>query len=500
MSIVFKNVSFEWPQGQVVFEDLNLTLQKQRYGLVGPNGVGKTTLSRLICGELEPTSGSIRFDQENVSYFKQSEERPPRTVADFLNDVLEAFEAMHLVKDLNLESSCSSLSGGEWTRVRLAKVFANKTTFLILDEPTNHLDQEGKKAVQEFLRMFQGGILLISHDRELLEMSEKILELSEQGLTLYGEGWLIYKEERENERQRLQKNLELAKKRRSESVKERQKKLEQQEKRQRQGQKDILKLGLPKILIGARKRRAQVTLGKIDKATVDEVKQAVSEAWEAYQHLKVDPVMYAKFSQVILPESKMILEAENFNFKYFDAEKKLWQQDLNFSLLGGTRTSIKGLNGSGKSTLFQLCRGTELRGEKFGHLKLGSAKAAFLDQEYSQICGEDSVLEVVGEKAQLDEPQLRNLLAMFLFKGDQVHKKVSELSGGEGLRAALAQAILSSPPAQVLFLDEPTNNLDIPNIEFVEELLRQYKGALFVISHDEKFLQNINLHNELVLK
>ncbi len=499
MSIIFKGTGFQWPQGQVVFENLNFTLQKNIYGFVGPNGMGKTTLSRLICGELEPTSGSIQAENESIAYFKQSEVRAEMPIAEYLSDVLAESEAMVLLGDLGLEEICTSLSGGEWTRVRLSKVLGLNPTFLILDEPSNHLDRHGRMAVKEFLKAFQGGILLISHDRELLQLSHKVLEASEQGLSLYGDGWLSYIQERENERQRLQNNLDLAKRKRQENIKERQKKIDRQEKRRRQGQKNIFKMGLPKILIGARKRRAQVTLGKIDKSTTEDVNRAVAEAWDAYQHLKIDPIMYARLPKVDLADSKMVLEAENFNFRFSESQKNLWKENLNFHFRGSVRVGIRGLNGSGKSTLLNLCRGLQQGGLRAGKLNLGSISNVFIDQEYSQMRINESVLENVRWNSNLEVSELRNHLAMFLFKGDKVHQNFVELSGGERLRAALAHGLLSTPPAQALFLDEPTNNLDMDNIEFIEDLLRQYKGSLFVVSHDEKFLENLNLSKEIFL-
>lgn len=501
MPILFKNVGYEWPNGHLIFNNLNFSLEHKIYGLVGANGAGKTTLARLISGDLDPTSGSIsNTDQERVQFFQQSETPPKITISEYLSEASRAYDPFQtaFLKGLSDKRLCSSLSGGEWARVRLAKVGSSDSTFLILDEPTNHLDCSGRKAVHEFLDRFRGGVLIISHDREILEKADKILELTSNGLSVFGGSWSEYSTRREKERARLGLDLEKAKKRRKDRQRSRQQKMERQAKRQKQGKLNAPTSGLPKILLGARKRAAQVSQGKIDRTTMNEVDDAVAEAWDAFQKLKIDPVMYARLPEVSLPPGKMVIEAKEFNFRFAGAHRNLWPTDLTFSFRGPARIAIQGPNGSGKSTLLHLLKKEKLSGSSKGSLQIGSVRATFLDQDYSMLNKELSVIENIQEAAKLPESELRSLLAMFLFTGEKVHQQVSELSGGEVLRVALAQVLLSNPPANVLCLDEPTNNLDIPNIEFLEELLKQYKGALIVVSHDAKFLERLGLTDEIV--
>ncbi|WP_408095610.1 ATP-binding cassette domain-containing protein [Peredibacter sp. HCB2-198] len=494
MTIVFNHVGFEWPNGQSVFNDINFSLESKIYGLIGPNGVGKTTLANLLLGDLEPTKGSIAKGTEVVRVFHQKETPPNISIAEYLMET-NAFEEplfLSFLKNLSLEQVCSSLSGGEWARVRLVKTAASGASFIILDEPTNHMDREGREVIQEFLNFFTGGVLIISHDREVLERVEKIIELSNQGLSLFTGGWGEYSLWRERERNKLGHDLEEAKKRRTASIEERQEKIEKQQKRQAQGRKLGLSGSLPRILAGGRKRRAQETLGDIDKNTMERLNEAVNDAWDAYQKLKIDPVMFANLPQVEIPQGKLIVEARDFNF-HFKGQKDLWTNDLSFSFHGPSRIAITGANGSGKSTLLQLFLGKTLSGEKKGSLSFGSVEIGLIDQNYSVLNHEQSVFDNVRAVTQISDKDLRNALAMFLFQGERVSQKVSELSGGEKLRASLAKVLLSEPVAQVLILDEPTNNLDMPNIEFLESLLLEYKGALIVVSHDSVFLENLEL-------
>lgn len=500
MSIVFRHVGFEWPNGNVVFDNLGLALNQKVYSLVGPNGVGKTTLARLISSELAATSGEV-VNNESVFYFRQEEDRPRFTIGEYLAEVSEQLNEFvaKFLNGIGFDRNCNELSGGEWTRVRLARVVASSTTFLILDEPTNHLDREGRAAVGEFLKSYRGGVLIISHDRELLEKSKMVLELSSSGISVFDGTWGEYMNFKDSERSHLRNQLDVAKRNRDESLRERQEKLDRQAKRQRRGQKAAEAGGMPKILLGARKRRAQITRAKIDTATSEDVNKAVSQAWDAYQELKIDPVMYARLPRVELPQGKTVIEAEELNFKFNTSDKNLWKRDLTFAFRGPERIAITGSNGSGKSTLLKLLKNESLPGVKTGLLRLGHVRSVFLDQDYSQLDPSKSIFENVRESAAMEESELYGLLAMFLFKGERSQQLVCELSGGERLRAALAKAFISTAPANVLFLDEPTNNLDLPNIEFLEGILKKYSGALVVVSHDSNFLANLGMTAEICL-
>lgn len=493
MTIIFKNVGFEWPNGNSVFHNLNLNFESQLYGLVGPNGIGKTTLGRLLSGELHPTEGLIEAGQEKISYFEQSEIPSSRSLLEYLSDtaVFEEPLLLSFLRNLDFEQSCSSLSGGEWARVRLVKAAGSGASFIVLDEPTNHMDEEGREAIHDFLNFYHGGVLVISHDRRLLERVDKMLELSVHGVAQFSGGWSEYVQWRNKERETLFNNLEQARKKRRESELKRREMMEKQEKRNREGKRKASKGGAPKIILGGLKRAAQGTLGKIDQTTNERLESAVGEAWQAYQELKIDPVMFARMPQVHLPQGKLVLQAQDFNFRFAAAEKDLWKEDLNFSYQGPVRVSIQGANGSGKSTLLNLMNGYELPGEARGKLALGAVDVGFLDQRYSLLDQEKSILKNIQNSSELNEVELRNFLAMFLFPGDRVWQKVSELSGGEKLRVALAKVLLSTPPVNVLILDEPTNNLDMSNIEFLENLLKQYQGALIIVSHDQEFLEKL---------
>lgn len=509
-------VAFEFANGRALFKNLNFKLETRLYSLVGPNGVGKTSLAKLIVGELEPTSGHIKRSG-SVLYFQQRVIPLEESIAMYLSRTgfYEEWNPVReqLLEGLNVDSLCTELSGGQWMRVRLAALLGAQSHFLILDEPTNDLDREGREVVFEFLKNYEGGVLLISHDRELLELSDSVLELSNQGLAVYGLSWTDYSDEKERERRRLGQSLELAKRDRDSASAARQEALDRQEKRNRKGKVDGAGGSLPRILVGGRKRRAQVTTGKVDSATLDRASSAVTDAFEAYHAQKIDPVMYAELEAIEIPSQKLVAEAIDFNVNLQGACQNslgsepnwLYKEDLNFAWRGPIRLAIKGVNGSGKSTLLGLLtakRASASSNKTKGILKSGEMKTVVLDQRCAQLDDSLSVLQNVQESSRLSETEIRNSLARFLFVKESVFQKVSDLSGGERLRAALAKGFLSGGLGELpelLILDEPTNNLDLANIEFLEGLLKNYRGALIVVSHDEVFLEKIGITQEFLL-
>lgn len=485
-NVTLSGVSFELENGRTLFQNLSFSLGPDLTALVGPNGIGKSTLAKLIAGEIQPSEGNIKV-QGKVTFFNQNEAPKNIHVYEYLAENYSwSLLGDKLLEGIDQEKNCTELSGGQWMRVRLANSLSEN--FLILDEPTNNLDREGREVLLDFLQSYQYGILLISHDRECLNLCQDILELSNQGVFKYGGGWEAYEEEKEHERQRLLNNLETAKKERTNALAQKTLQVERQEKRNRKGKKDAAKGGIPRILLGGRKQKAEGTLGRVESANIDNINIKIREAHEAFQSLKVDQVMYADLVGKEIPNQKLIAEASEFNIRF---EDWIYPKDLSFTWRGNSKIAIKGKNGSGKSSLLKAIIGEEftVRGE----LKRGELKTIYLDQKNSSLDLSKSIFENVQRVSNLPDSEIRNGLARFLFFGDTVFQKVESLSGGERLRAALAQGLLQDDKPELLIMDEPTNNLDLSNIEFLEELVSEFKGAVIVISHDEVFLENCGI-------
>jgi ATPase subunit of ABC transporter with duplicated ATPase domains len=491
-AVDIRGLTFELPDGRVLFRDLNASIGPGLTALVGPNGIGKTTLARLISGGLEPTHGNI-IRNVPVTVFAQREE-----------------------PDLLLKH----LSGGQWMRIRLERlrarlkreldgsrssVTSTGSVTLILDEPTNDLDRDGRDAVFDFLRqrtLSGAATLLISHDRETLELCDRTLELSSQGLALYGGGWREYDRARTHERENLARALETAEKERDRARAVRHAEREKQEKRNRTGAAAAAKGGQAKILLGIRKRNAQATTGKIDSGTLDRTEQAAARLSEALRAQKTDPVLYAAFAGRALPAQKLLAEAIGFNVRYSEPSENQWvfNRDLDFVWKGNVRIALQGSNGSGKSTLVNALLGTlPQTAVTRGELRTGNnrnSQILYLDQRCSLLDEDSSVFENVRAVSNASDTEIRNTLAGFLFTRDTVFQPVRTLSGGERLRAALARGFFATTLPEVLVLDEPTNNLDLANIAFLEKVVAGFEGAVIVISHDPEFVRNCGVDND----
>ncbi|MEK2646995.1 ABC-F family ATP-binding cassette domain-containing protein [Bdellovibrio sp. BCCA] len=505
ISVTARSLGFELPQGEKLFSDISFSLNASRYGLVGPNGVGKSTLAKILAGLLSPSSGEIKTSHAIV-YLAQSEEAKNQTVAEYLIHLwdsphVSAEEWGPLLQNIPLESYLNTLSGGEWTRVRIAEALSRAGGLLILDEPTNNLDKEARNYIAEFVDSYRGALLLISHDRDLLNHVDSILELSNQGLSVYGGNYEFYKEQKENERELQEERLDRARREKKKLEREHKEKLLSQEKRMREGTRKAARGGIPRIIAGGLKRRAQETHGRIQAHEEKRVEKAQESFQDLFAKTKRESTLGLELPETSVPEGKLIFELKDFNVRFSSQDKSLWPEDISMVMKGPKRWALAGANGAGKTTLIKTLLGqAPPEARVFGSLHKGDLATAFLDQKYSLLSGDLSILENVMEHSRYDLIETRNRLARFQFMGEKVHQKVNSLSGGEKLKASLAKILLASPAPQFLILDEPTNNLDIASLEVLEEALCEYQGALLVVSHDEVFLENIGISEVYLLQ
>ncbi|MBX2993620.1 MAG: ABC-F family ATP-binding cassette domain-containing protein [Bdellovibrionaceae bacterium] len=490
--------------GRSLFKNISANLGEGVSGLVGPNGVGKTTLAKILAGEVMPTEGRV-ISQGRVIILAQKAERGGETLGEYLADVWEPPETVasliqDLIAPLNLERRLVELSGGEWVRARLAKALAVGPAYLILDEPTNDLDREGRDLVLRFVREAPMGLLIISHDREVLAEVDRIYELSNQGLSLYGGDFEFYEGARAHERAGAESNLEKLKAAEKTAAREREDKIQRQEKRQRVAAAKAEDSGIPKILLGARKRRAQKTMSKIEVRESQNVRAAESAVDGAWGELKTDPFLRLDFEGARVPAGKVLAAAEAFNFRFNGAQRTLWPEPLTFQISGPSRWQLSGANGTGKSTLLKLLLGQRVPGDSAGRLELRAKDVCSLDQRYGDLNPELSVLQNVQENSRFAEVELRNELAFYGFTGEQVFQKVRALSGGETLKASLARMFLGARIPELIVLDEPTNNLDLAGLRLLEKALRDFKGAILLVSHDRAFADELGITDRLELR
>jgi ATPase subunit of ABC transporter with duplicated ATPase domains len=521
-SIVSSNVSFAWPDDTPLFTDLSFTVGEGRTGLVAPNGAGKSTLLKLIAGEYRPTAGSVTVDGA-VGYLPQT--LPfiaDRSVADVLGvasviDALNALGAGDASDDvfaaigedwdieertraqldrlglghIPLDRRLGSLSGGEVVSLGLAAELLKRPDVLLLDEPTNNLDVDARHRLYDALDDFTGCLLLVSHDRLLLDRMDRIAELHRGEILFYGGNFSEYEHTVAAAQQLAQDKVRNAEQQLKRERAQRQQARERAARRAGAAKRNLKSAGLPKIVAGAMKRRAQESAGKADDVHEARMAEARQQLDNAERAVRDDDAIVLDLPDTNVPSGRVLFSGERLGVAtLFD------RIDLNIQ--GPERIALTGPNGAGKSTLLRIIAG-EVAPDS-GTTQRADGRLAYLSQRLDLLDGDRTVAESLAAFApSLSETRRMHLLARFLFRGNRIDLPVAALSGGERLRATLACVLYAEPAPHLLLLDEPTNNLDLVSVGQLESALNAYQGAFIVVGHDERFLDAIGVNRRLRL-
>jgi ATPase subunit of ABC transporter with duplicated ATPase domains len=522
-SVAISNLFYTGPDGHTLFSDLNLAFGPGRTGLVGRNGVGKTTLFRLIAGQLAPGSGTITVAGRMGVLRQEVAPRAGETIADLFgvraglallaravageasaDELAEAdwtlearlAEALEkLALDVEPGTPLAELSGGQRTRAALAALVFDAPDLILLDEPTNNLDAEGRQAVAEMLASWRGAAIVVSHDRVLLEEMDAIVELTSLGATSYGGGWSQYRERKALELASAQHDLDVAERQVRDAARAVQDARERQDRRDAGGRRKAARGDMPRIVIGGLKRQAEATAGEFDRLAEKEADAAQAQAEAARARIEVLTPFSVKLRPSGLPAGKVVLRAQELTGGYY-ADTPIIRA-FSMEMIGPERVAIRGPNGAGKTTLLKLLTGGLV--PLSGSVQVGGP-LAMLDQQVALLDRGETLVENfrrLNPGSTIND--CRAVLAAFKFRNDAALQVAGTLSGGEMLRAGLACAVGGVTPPMLLVLDEPTNHLDVEAVEVVEAGLRAYDGALLVISHDRRFLENIGVTREVVL-
>ncbi|MVF05304.1 ABC-F family ATP-binding cassette domain-containing protein [Serratia marcescens] len=509
---VLHQLTCQFADGETLFGPLDLAFDRQRCGLVGRNGVGKTQLLRLIAGLDQPGNGHVESHAALAYVAQQPEIAADTTLAQLLG-YGEAFAALArleqgrpLADDIDrLEGrwdlhdrlqnafaaaglpafdplrSASSLSGGERMRASLCGALLGEADFLLLDEPTNHLDSAGRAWLYQQLDQWRGGLLIASHDRQLLGRMERIVELTPGALRSYGGNYEDYRRQRDTEQQAARADLEHAREERRRTRARQQKEHDMSQRRSAQTLRVVDTLNIASFERVAYKSAAKESLGTLRKQHQDRRDSLDAAVREAYQRVEEEPPVLLALPGSEVNANKQVLVLERLQLPFVSAPL------LDLRIDGPMRVALTGPNGCGKSTLLKTLLGqlTALSGHC--HCPLSTA---YLDQTLSQLDPGLSVMEHLGlQDSPLAEGALRTRLAQLQLGADRIALPLGSLSGGERLKAALACALWRRQPAQLLLLDEPTNHLDLASSLAIETALADFPGAMLVVSHDEDFLQ-----------
>ncbi|PJX27878.1 ABC transporter ATP-binding protein [Advenella sp. S44] len=521
--LVLKDVSYVLPDGRTLFSDLHKQFDMRSTGLVGRNGVGKTLLARILAGSLQPTTGRCQRSG-SVHYLAQQVVHPEgSTVADLagVNHTLDALARIESgstapadfdtvgdhwdihqrlryelernnLSHLEADTPASILSGGEVMRVSLIGAMLSDADFLILDEPSNHLDRPNRQAQIEQLQRWPRGLIVVSHDRQLLESMECIVELSSQGLHSYGGNYSFYAETKAHERQNALQNLGERKLERQRQEQGMRKQRVRQERRQARGNRQGKEANQAKILLGRQKERSETSWGTLRQ------KQAASRA-QLNQRVREAAQQVEDESQITLHEipitqsvKRQVADLNGVELPYVGGATRT----ISLFVGGQQRIGVVGPNGCGKSTLLRVLAGQVA---PLAGVSKVTPENAYLDQRLENLDPEKTILEQLQlANRTATEGDLRMRLAQLGLDARKIVTPSGSLSGGERIKGALACILYADSPPQLLLLDEPNNHLDLPSVQALESMLRSYQGALIVVSHDDSFLENLGLTDRLL--
>ncbi|WLP91798.1 ATP-binding cassette domain-containing protein [Gordonia sp. NB41Y] len=499
-SITLSDVSFTWPDGSVVFDGLSFVVPSGVCSLVGVNGAGKSTLLHLMAGTVRPTRGSVSVPGRTALVPQHPDADPHATISDVLGitetrtalrriengsvdeadfdivgddwDVEERavaeLSALGLVADL--DRTVGTLSGGESTMLAIAARLVHRPDVLLLDEPTNNLDERSRGRLFTMIERFAGTVVLVSHDLELLERVDTTLELYHGHIRQFGGPYSVYRsmidaeqaaaadavanaanDLRRQKREMVDAQIALDRRARTAARAEREKRV-------------------PKIVAGLRRNAAEVSAGKFRTAHRADVDAAAGRLASAQDGIRADHTAH-----IAMPDPEMGTRVQVID------DERLYVD-------GPERIALVGRNGAGKTTLI---RELIASGRVFVPYALVPQRITF-----------DDPTRTIAEHLMAEHPdrtvqQVRSHLARFLFRGRAADRPLTELSGGERLRVALASALLADPIPKLLILDEPTNNLDITTTEELVEALQKWTGALILVSHDAGFREQVGIDREV---
>ncbi len=543
MSISIQQISYIHPDKEVLFSDLNFAISKgQKLGLVGNNGCGKSTLLQIIAGQLSPSSGVIvrpddlyyipqhfgQYDSLTIAQALQIERKQQALHAILSGDASNE-NFVILDDDWNIEERSIAaldlwglgqftlsypmnlLSGGEKTRVFLAGMDIHHPSVILMDEPTNHLDSSGRQRLYDWVEKYRSTLLVVSHDRTLLNLLPEICELEKHQINYYGGNYEFYKEQKTLMQEALQQRIEEKEKALRIARKVARETAERRDKQNVRGEKSNIKKGVPRIVLNALQGKSEKSTSKLTGVHQEKAEKLTNERNQLRGSLSPTAALKTDFNSSSLHTGKILVTAKEINFSYHSnsvsndiqensiSKQQLWQAPVSFQLKSGDRLRIEGANGSGKTTLLKLITG-QLQPQE-GTLTRTDFSYVYLNQEYSIIDDRNSILEqaYAFNSRNLPEHEIKIILNRYLFPASEWDKSCRKLSGGEKMRLAFCCLMISNNTPDMFILDEPTNNLDIQSIEIITATIKNYAGTVIAISHDNYFIQEIGVEQCILL-
>jgi ATPase subunit of ABC transporter with duplicated ATPase domains len=465
--ILFKGLSLCLPH-KTCFENFNANINYgSRIAIIGRNGSGKSTLLKMMQGLVDATAGDVHI--------------PADVVFGYVPQVVEDF---------------NQLSGGQRLNAAVTQALSLKPNVLLLDEPTNHLDRHNRQSLMRLLRNFDGTLIVVSHDTELLRHCIDTLWHIDNGqVQVFSGNYDDYMAETHSKRQQTELAIHRLDRQKKDTHKDLMKEQSRAAKSKSQGEKKVANKKFDKYTANAKASQGQATASNRKNALTDKHQKLAEQA----ASLRLPEILVPKFS--ITPSdvrSRMLVQINQGSVGYYNQPTLI--NDINFNLHSTSRVAIDGANGSGKSTFIKAILGDKTIIKNGDWQLCGVTDIGYLDQHYSTLQPNLSVLETIaGLVPHWPHAEVRRHLNDFLFrKNEEVNAKVAQLSGGEKARLSLAQIAAKTP--KLLILDEITNNLDLETRQHMIDVLSNYPAALIIISHDIDFLNAINISHNYSIK
>jgi len=527
--LILQNISYTHPNKDLLFSDINLSVNNhEKIALIGNNGIGKSTLLKIIAGELQSSCGQINIEAEpyyvpqifgQFNHLRIAQALQIENKLNALKEILngntceENFnwlnddwtiedrckEALNYwqLNGLDLSQKLETLSGGQKTKVFLASISIHQPELVLMDEPSNHLDISARQLLYDFIQLTKSTLIVVSHDRKLLNFLDTVCELNKNGIKVYGGNYDFYKEQKQIEDNALNQNIQSKEKALRKAKEKERETLERQQKLDSRGKGKQEKAGVARIMMNTLRNNAENSSSKLKSVHEEKIGGISQELHELRSTLPDIGKMKFDFDNSELHKGKVLFMAKQVNFAY--NSQLLWKDNLSFQITSGERIALKGTNGSGKTTLIKLILGSIE--PQTGTIYRADNKAVYIDQDYSLL---DNKLKVYEQAQQfnvsaLQEHEIKIRLNRFLFTRDDWDKPCRALSGGERMRLLLCCLTINSKSPDIIIFDEPTNNLDIQNVEILTAAINEYQGTIIVVSHDETFLEQINIERSIEL-
>lgn len=527
--LILQNISYTHANRDVLFGNIHLTVNnREKIALIGNNGTGKSTLLKIITGELQPTNGQLNLESgpyyipQIFGQFSHLTIAQALRIEDKLNALKEILsghtseENFSLLNDdwtieercsealnywqlngLDLSQTMGTLSGGQKTKVFLAGIIIHQPELILLDEPSNHLDIASRQLLYSFIQTTKSTLILVSHDRKLLNLLNIVCELSKNGIKVYGGNYDFYAEQKQIEDNALNQDIQSKEKALRKAKEKERATIERQQKLDSRGKGKQEKAGVARIMMNTLRNNAENSTSKLKDIHAEKTGGILQDLQALRSALPDIDKMKFGFDNSALHKGKILFTAPDINVSY--SAQPLWSENKTFQITSGERIALKGKNGSGKTTLINLILGN--MEPQTGAIYRAESKSVYIDQDYSLL---DNNLKVYEQAQQfnisaLQEHEINIRLNRFLFTKEDWDKPCNALSGGERMRLMLCCLAIDSRSPDLIILDEPTNNIDIQNIEILSAAINEYQGTLIVVSHDERFLEEINTNNTIEL-